>query len=136
MLRSPDYSPSPASSPTSPERSRAVSLATSFGSWGPIKSRSSLPLCRTDRRIPEKQCLEHEGQGRSGPQSSSLFLILSVFLIFGGILFALDDAHQVGAHAIFTEHLEDVQQVRGLEQLTAAALVHTPHVEIGVLVAT
>jgi hypothetical protein len=36
---SPDHpivSPSPASSPTRPERSRAVSLVTSFGSCGPI----------------------------------------------------------------------------------------------------
>ena len=28
-----------------------------------------------------------------------------IFLIVGGILFALDDAHQVGSHAILAEHL-------------------------------
>jgi hypothetical protein len=49
-------------------------------------------------------------------------LLVCVFLIFEeicfvfvGILFPLEDASQVRTQAVLAEHVEDVQQVRGIE---------------------
>jgi hypothetical protein len=98
-----------ASSPTSAKRSRAVSLLWSSGSCSPIvRALHPMPPCPTDRHTPQKRGYELEGQCASGPQSSSLFLVFSILFVLCSILLSLDDAHQVGSHAIFTEHLEDI----------------------------
>jgi len=69
------------------------------------------------------------------------FVLLMFFVFFEKIRFVLrnirlplDNLYIVETHAIFTKHLKDILQLRGLEQLTAATLVHTPYVEICVLV--
>src|SRR5215208_7471576 len=67
---------SPARSLTSAERSRAVSLVTSFGSCGPIYDsdtprRASRLTSHTEQRLPIPHPQKHQTNAQSGRQSPS-----------------------------------------------------------------
>jgi hypothetical protein len=59
-----------------------------------------------------------------------VFLIFfeQIFFVFGGIFFPLEDASQVRTQAGLTEHVQDVQQVGDIEELTIVPLVDPAHV--------
>jgi hypothetical protein len=60
--------------------------------------------------------------------SAFFAFVEEIFFNFDGLLFPLENASQVRSKAVFSKHVEDIQQSGGIEELAIVALFHTARV--------